>query len=69
MVQIHSPRPLLLEPAIYRLTNSRGAPGPGPGGRWFKSIRPHHYFPSQFNTLRCVFYCDFWPGLGYNRYN
>ena len=29
--------------------------GSGPGGRWFKSFRPDHYFPSRFNNLRCVF--------------
>ena len=54
MVQIHSPRPLLLEPAIYRLTNSRGAPGPGPGGQRSKSFRGDDYFASRFNNLRCV---------------
>jgi hypothetical protein len=38
VVQIHSPRPILLEPAIYRHREGRGAPGARPGGRWFKSI-------------------------------
>ena len=30
------------------------APGSGPGGRWFKSTRPDHYFPSRFIALRRV---------------
>ncbi len=34
------------------------APGSGPGGRWFKSTRPDHYFPSRFITLRCVLLHD-----------
>jgi hypothetical protein len=34
------------------------APGSGPGGRWFKSTRPDHYFPSRFNMLGCVFYLN-----------
>jgi hypothetical protein len=27
------------------------APGSGPGGRWFKSIRPDHFIPLKFNNF------------------
>ena len=37
VVQIHSPRPIILKAATYGNTNSRGAPGPGLGSRCFKS--------------------------------
>jgi hypothetical protein len=40
VVQIHSPRPLLLGPAIYGHRDGRGAPGAAPGGGCFKSICP-----------------------------
>ena len=54
MVQIHSPRPFLLEPIIYRHTYSRGPSGLGPGGPRFKSNR-YKYAISPFShrlTLR-----------------
>jgi hypothetical protein len=40
VVQIHSPRPFLLEPIIYSHTHGGSAPGIGPGCRRFKFIRP-----------------------------
>jgi len=60
MVQIHSPRPLLLEPTVYRHTNGWGAPGRGPGGQWLESIHADHSFLSQINALRCVLNCGFY---------
>jgi hypothetical protein len=32
------------------------APGSGPGGRWFKSTRPDHYFP-LFHEGSCFLAC------------
>ena len=60
MVQIHSPRPLLLQSAIYEQTNGRGAPSLGPGSQWSKRIPTDHSFLSQINALRCVLNCDFY---------
>jgi hypothetical protein len=42
VVQIHSPRPIILKAATYRNTNGHRAPGSGPGSRWFKSTRLGH---------------------------
>ena len=50
----------LLEPTIYRYTNSRGAPGRGPGRRRFESICNDRSFCSQINALRCVLNSDFY---------
>src|SRR6267143_3533769 len=44
----------LLESATYKMRKSIERLSAGPGGRWLKSIRPDHYFPSQINALRCV---------------
>jgi len=35
VVQIHSPRPLLIESANYSIGRAQRAPGARPGGRWF----------------------------------
>ena len=60
MVQIHSPRPLLVQSATHTHTNSPGAPAPGPGGQWLKRMRPNHSFHSQINALRCGLNCNFY---------
>jgi hypothetical protein len=59
VVQIHSPRLLRLEPAVYGHRDGRGAPGRGPGCRYFKSISDDDSFPAQINALRCIFICEF----------
>src|SRR5260370_16807263 len=40
MVQIHSPRPLLLEPTTYSKEKCRRHPGCVPRDRWFQCPRP-----------------------------
>jgi hypothetical protein len=50
VVQIHSPRPIILKSATYRNANSRGAPGPGPGSRWFKTHTPRPFFSLESDT-------------------
>jgi hypothetical protein len=40
MVQIHSPRPILLGPMSYSSKKSGRLLGRGPGGLWLESIRP-----------------------------
>jgi hypothetical protein len=42
MVQIHSPRPILLEPMSYSNQKSLRPLGRGPGAWWFKSTRYVH---------------------------
>ena len=59
MVQIHSPRPTLLELTTYHTHKSERPHGAGPGAQWFKSICPDHSFASQINAVRCVRYCEF----------
>jgi hypothetical protein len=55
VVQIHSPRPTILQSATYAHANGRRAPGLGLGGRRSKLFRLDHYFASRFKNLRCVF--------------
>jgi hypothetical protein len=54
VVQIHSPRPIILQSIIYRHANSCGVPGRAPGGRsysysgsqrvsWISSFTPTGY--------------------------
>jgi hypothetical protein len=53
MVQIHSPRPFLLEPIIYRHTCSGRPPGLGPGGPRFKSNRSDYAISRSLIDLHC----------------
>jgi hypothetical protein len=59
MVQIHSPRPYLVEPIIYRLIRRHRPPGRGPGGRGgFKSDRHEQAISRSLRDFRrnCVVY-------------
>ena len=60
MVQIHSPRPFLLEPIVYGQTYSRRPPGVGPGGRRSKSNRPDHGIARSLIGLHldCEVFCN-----------
>jgi hypothetical protein len=54
MVQIHSPRPFLLEPVIYRQTYSRRPPGVGPGGLRFRRMRRPLYVLVAQSLHQCA---------------
>src|ERR1700751_451607 len=49
VVQIHSPRPTLLELTTYNTRRSERPQGAAPGARWYKSVRPDHSFPFRIN--------------------
>src|SRR5271156_2302183 len=59
-VQILSPRPLPLEPIIYRFAYRRRPPGLGPGGRRFKSNHPADAIPRFLTGLHGnrVMFCN-----------
>ena len=46
VVQIHSPRPTLLELTTYNTRKSERPHGAAPGARWYKSVR-HDHSPSE----------------------
>jgi hypothetical protein len=62
MVQIHSPRPFLLGPVIYRQTYKPLTPCVGPGGRRSKSNRPDHAIARTLIGLHfyCEVFCNTW---------
>ena len=51
MVQIHSPRPLLIESATYSIGRGQRAPGTRPGGRWFVIHALDHFILLRFNNF------------------
>jgi hypothetical protein len=57
MVQIHSPRPILLGPTTYSTEKCRRHPGCGPTSRWFKCARQSTSM--SFSKLELSFkWCD-----------